>query len=265
MKEKNYKVNYKKEKKIIDIIVELSYKLYKVLNLKISAKRYELYKNKLILSGLSDKITVEQFVGMKLLTVTVASTYFFIMFIINVNLLSFFMFVCGLVLSFLILDCILDIRIKKRKLRIEKELPKILNSLAIITDAGLGLIEAIKMICEVKNGVLVTELKKVMEEINMGILQSEAFYHLCDRCEVDEITVFVFTLVQSFEKGTAGVSLALNEQAKEVWENRKNKSKELGQKATIKLFLSMMIFVFPALLIFILGPAIISILKMFNN
>jgi tight adherence protein C len=265
MGERNYKVNKTKEKALIDKILKISERLYKILNIKLSKAEYVKYKNRLILSGLNNKVTVEQFIGMKILASIIAGTYFLLVFACNPNMLNFLLLVFGNVMCYFILDSLLSIKINKRKQEIEREIPNILNSLAIVTDSGLGLMEAIKMVCEVKKGTLVDELKKVVEEINMGILQSEALLHFSDRCEVNEITVFVFTLIQSFEKGASGVTLALNEQAKEVWENRKNKSKELGQKATIKLFISMMIFVFPCLLIFILGPAIIEIFKMLNK
>lgn len=265
LNQKSYTVEKKKDNSLFDKILYLSSRIYKRLNIKLESSKYELHKNKLILAGLSERVSPEQFVGMKILGVISGFSYFFLMFLLKPELINIFMLIFGCMLFYLLPDSMINIKIKKRKIKLEQELPNVLNSMAIVTDAGLNLNEAIKMICEVKKGVLVNELKKVMEEINMGIMQKEALMHLSDRCQVNEITLFTFTLIQSIEKGASGVTLVLNEQAKEVWQKRKNKSKEIGQKATIKLFMSMLLLVFPCLMVFLLGPAIISIIQFFNK
>lgn len=249
-----------KEKFII-----LSEKIYAKTNIKISQEKYEKYERKLILSNLNNELNVETILGMKILSSIAMFCYFMLLASVGFSPIMFFISIIGVILGFYCPDSIINIRIKKRQLELQNQLPSILKTLAITTEAGLNFWEAIKEVCDVKNGVLVYELKNMLDEINMGILQKDALIKLSERCKVTEITIFVFTIIQSLEKGSAGITKALNEQADEVWSIRKNKAKELGQKASIKLFFSMLIFVFPSLLIFLLGPAILSILRLFIN
>ncbi|OOM80584.1 bacterial type II secretion system protein F domain protein [Clostridium puniceum] len=240
-------------------------KKYKKLNIKISEDKYNMYKNKLMLANLSDKLSVECILGMKILTSILVFLYVGVLAAIDVSLMMFILLIIATVLGYCCPDSMLNIRIKKRQQQLQRELPNVLKTLAITTEAGLNFWEAIKKVCEIKKGVLIDEFKNMLDEINMGALQKDALMKLSERCGVTDITIFVFTIMQSLEKGAKGVTKALNEQANEVWEIRKSKAKELGQKASVKLFFSMLIFVFPCLLIFLLGPAVMSILKLFTN
>ncbi len=75
---------------------------------------------------------------------------------------------------------------------------------------------------------------------------------------------FIFALVQAQEKGASGIADTLRSQSEEIWNTKKARAEEMGEKASSKIFLSLLIFVFPAFFIFILGPALIDIMRMFN-
>ena len=222
-----------------------SEKIYRKLEIRISEEKYESYKIKLILSGLNDKLNVECILGTKIVASIAVFCYFAFIAIFNRNEAVYILMIVGTMLGFFCPDSIINIRIKKRQLELQKQLPNILKTLAVTTEAGLSFWEAIKKVCEIKNGVLIDELKITLDEVNMGILHREALMRLSERCKVTEISKFIFTIIQSLETGAAGVTKALNEQSNEVWEERKNNAKEIGQKASIRLFLSMLIFVFP--------------------
>lgn len=264
LNEREYIQNYKKES-VKKRFFKAGEKIYRKANIKISEEKYQIYKRKLILSGLNEELSVEGIIGAKLLSSICAFLYFGLLSVINGSTSVYLLMIVGVLLSYYITDNMINIKIKRRQLQLEKELPSTLKTLAITTEAGLSFWEAIKKVCEVKNGVLIDELKKTLDEVKMGVLQKDALMKLSERCKVTEITIFVFTIIQSLEKGSAGVTKALNEQASEVWLIRKNKAKEMGQKASVKLFFSMLFFVFPSLLIFLLGPAIISIMKLFSS
>lgn len=240
-------------------------RIYIKLHIRKNQEKYEIYRRKLILSNLNEHITVECFIGMKILSAVAICLIFLLLSIINKGIFIYVCILFGTTLAYYYPDSIINIRIKNRQLELQRELPDILKTLAITVEAGLSFWDAVKKVCEVKEGVLIDELKKTMMEINMGVLQKDALIDLSERCKVTEITIFIFTVIQTLEKGSSGIIKALNDQANEAWEIRKNKAKEQGHKASIKLFLSMLIFVFPCLLIFLLGPAIISIIKFFGS
>ncbi len=143
----------------------------------------------------------------------------------------------------------------KREAEIRKEMPYVLNSIAIMTDAGLDLFQAIGETAGSKTGALTDEFTLTLSEIQAGFSRGEALIRMADRANVTELTLFLSSLTQSLEKGSEGISALLKKQADELWRSRKNKAKELAEKASMKLFMPMLLLVMPALLIFLLTPA----------
>lgn len=240
--------------------------VHRKLNFRIEQAKLLKYNDLIVKAGLKEKVSIECFLGMKIIAPTVVFLLYFLLYLINgfsgnLLLLTITMPLVG----YYVPDNVLNGKVKKRQWTLQVELPYVLNTLAIITDAGLSLNEAIQKVCEIREGALVQELKKVIDEINIGILQRDALLRMSERCGVSEISSFIFTLIQNLEKGSSGVPIILKEQSKEIWEKRKNKARELGEKASMKLFLPMMLLTFPCLLIFLLGPALISLFQMFNS
>lgn len=246
----------------VNKFLNLSERAYRTVKMKINPEKCKLYKSRIQTAGMSDTLSVEAFVGAKILLAFVCFFYVLLFFMYQRSMLMFSLLILTPIIGYTVPDSILKTKIRKRQWQIQVELPYVLNTLAIITEAGLTFFEAIKKVCEVRKGVFVSELKKVLEEVELGVLKREALYRMAERCEVNEVSVFSFTLAQSLEKGTTGVALALKEQAEEAWIKRKNKARELGEKASIKLFFPMILLVFPCLGIFLLGPALLSIVKL---
>lgn len=249
----------------IDSIFAFSERVYKSSKLKLRNETNDKYWKRLIIAGLNDRVSVECLFGLKL--ISAAGTILIIIFALffNPSLITFTALFIAPVIAYFCPDNILYGRGKKRQTQMKMELPDVLNTLAIITDSGLSFSEALKKICEIKKGTLIKEIRKMQDEIDIGELQKNALHKMAERCQVEEISVFVFTLVQSVEKGTSGVTTVLKDQAKELWDKRKNKARELGEKASMKLFLPMLLLVFPCFLIFIIGPALISLLEYFSR
>jgi tight adherence protein C len=237
--------------------------LYSSLRIKNDQKTLEKYREKAALAGLGKQIQPESILGAKYLLAVAGIVTGLILATNSRDSLIAVVLLTGMsVMGFTLPDIILRDRILKKKWRIETELPYVLNTLSIMTEAGASLTEAMRRICIMKEGILINELKLVNDELEIGILQKEALLNMSGRCQVNEVTRFVFALVQSIEKGSTGISDILKEQALEDWQKRKNKAKELGEKASMKLFLPMLLLVFPCLLIFLAGPAVMSIMKL---
>ncbi len=244
---------------IFEKVIRYSAKFYGLIKGRIKPQNYEKYSKYVILADLSERITVEGLIASKFFLTFCGGGYLFIFALLDKAVIFFAPIF--LIMGFILPDLYIKNQIKIRKLRIEKELPGVLNTMAIMSEAGLGLFEAIEKVCEVRKGSFINELKKVNEEVNMGVLRKEAFLSMADRCEVSEVSTFVSALVQVMEKGASGISIFIKEQAVELWEKRLNKAKELGAKASLKLFFPMMLFVMPASMIFLVGPIIVNIIR----
>jgi tight adherence protein C len=225
--------------------------------------KWNKYRESVKVAGLDKSFKLEQLIGLKYLSMTIIALYFILL---SISQSSLAMLILGFIVAgigFYLPDQWLKLRVKKRRSEIQKEIPSILISLAVTTDAGLSLFQAIEEVCKRKSGALTHELQKTLQEITVGIPQKEAFENLANRVLVEELTLFVSVLIQTIEKGSAGITIILRDQANLAWVKRKSKARELGEKASIKLFLPLIGFILPALMIFLIVPAIFSILKFF--
>lgn len=229
-------------------------------NIRLSIVKSEEIENKLQLGGQDHKFSVGDFITIKVLSAIIIFLYLlFLGFAGDAPLflyLSFFIAPIGYFLP----EHWLKTKINKRKNQIRRELPYILNAIAVMSEAGLNLMPAMQEVASKQEGVLSQELKRVTRDVSVGESQVRALERLGARCQVDEVNRFISTLSQNIERGASGITKVLRDQAKEVWEERKKNAQQLGEQASMKLFLPLLVLALPATAIFILGPALISIL-----
>lgn len=245
----------------VDRLLKYSQKYYKRFKRYDKKGDYEKFSKLLDVSGLAQTITPEGVLAGRFVFAILFGGFLVLMGVLSQNP---GLYVLALVFAWgghKYPEFYLKDKMKKRQIQIERDIPSVLNTMAIMTEAGLGLFEAIDKVCEVKQGEFVKELRQVSEDVKLGTLRKEAFVKMADRCEVVQVTTFVSALVQVLEKGAGGISIFIKEQAEEIWTKRLNKAKELGAKASLKLFFPMMFLVMPAAMIFVVGPVLISIIK----
>lgn len=157
-------------------------------------------------------------------------------------------------------DIVVSSRADRVRREIARSIPPFLQSLAVMTEAGLNLVPAIQEYAHHGQGPLVAELDRVTAEIRLGIPHAEALVRMADRCQVPDLTMAVSALVNGIERGASGVAAVIRDQAGEVWEKRRATARELAQQASVKLFIPLFLFVLPTLLLFLLGPAVYTFL-----
>lgn len=226
-------------------------------------KKSEQLSSKIQLATLQNKISVKDFLGAKLLIFVSTFSFFMFITLLSPSGLNVMITLIASIMGYFIPDNWISAKGKKRQTAIEKEIPTMLSTLAIITDAGLNLIPAMEETAKQHSGELSKEFKQTLEEIHIGVSQQEAFLRFSKRCNIDEITYFVSALTQGLEKGNSGITKIIREQAKESWEKRKYKAKELAEKASIKLFMPLLLLVFPAFIIFLVVPMVFSLFQQF--
>ncbi|MFT9848265.1 type II secretion system F family protein [Aneurinibacillus sp. REN35] len=228
----------------------------------VQAPRHRQVLDMLARSGFLKRYTQEDFFAIKLVSAFVALLYFSLIALSKGSAL-FYYFAVAMPIGFYYLpDSFIKIAVRRRKEKMEKEMPMFLNTLAVMTDSGLNLTSALEQQTLQQEGILAAEFRQTLEEIRLGISQVEAFQRMSERCDVPDLSVFLSALVQGLEKGSSGLTRIIREQAQEIWTRRKQAAVTLGEKASLKLFFPMLLFVFPAMLIFLLGPALISIIRM---
>lgn len=155
-------------------------------------------------------------------------------------------------------------RITRRKQEIRRSLPEVIDLLCVSVEAGLGLEGAIQKVAERYTGPLAQELGYCLNEMNLGKTREEAWRNLAQRANLPDLSVVVSAIVQAERLG-ASLSTVLRVQAADLRERRRQRAEEQARQVPIKLLFPLVFFIFPALFVVILGPAILQILDMFSR
>lgn len=153
----------------------------------------------------------------------------------------------------------LSAKITAKKTEIEKQLPNVLDLLSIAVDAGMGFDQALMYVTQNMDGPLVDELIIVNREMGLGVSRKDAFSHLAERTAIESVKGFGSAVVQASEMGLP-IKNVLESQAASVREARVAAIKTKAAKASIKMLLPMVGFIFPVIFIILMGPAVLNIL-----
>lgn len=159
-------------------------------------------------------------------------------------------------------DLWLKQKIKTRKREIFESFPDALDLMRVCVGAGLGLDAAIARVgkeLEIKSAALAEEFRELNLQLRAGISRQEALKNLAKRTGVDDVNALVSMLIQSERFGTS-VSDSLQVHADGLRTKRKMQAQEAASKIPAKLTVPMILCIFPALFVVILGPAIIGVL-----
>jgi tight adherence protein C len=153
-------------------------------------------------------------------------------------------------------------RARIRQTEIASQLSDVLDLLVVCVEAGLGLFEAIKIVGTEalrQNQEIGRELSLVSSEISAGSSLGQALRNLAERTAVEDIKPLAATLIQSEQLG-AQVAPALHASSDALRVRRRLRAEEAAQKTTIKILFPLVLFVLPAMLAVIVGPAVIQII-----
>lgn len=175
--------------------------------------------------------------------------------------ITYFLFAAAaLLIVFYTTDRGLDARIKKRNFYIQYDFPDFLNKLVLLINAGMTVPRAWeKIVTDRKNMTpLYEELNTTYLEIKNGKSETAAYEDFARRCRAKEITKFIAAIIQNLRKGNGELVPLLKLQSNECWQLRKNMAKRLGEEASTKLVLPLMI-MFIGILIIVILPAIMQL------
>jgi tight adherence protein C len=158
-------------------------------------------------------------------------------------------------------------RVGARQHRMRKGLPDALDLLVICVEAGLGIDQALMRVSEelrVVHPDLSEELQLVNLEMRVGKTRIEALRELARRTGVDDIKALVAMLAQTERFGTS-IAQSLRVYSDDLRVRRRQRAEEMAAKTTVKMVPPLVLFIFPALMVVILGPAILILIRQFIN
>ena len=149
-------------------------------------------------------------------------------------------------------------RVKARQKQVLKALPDGLDLVTTSVEAGLGLDAALARVSQKSSGPLAEELSRMLREVAMGKMRREALLEMTDRLGVDELTSFINAIIQAEQLGV-GIAQVLRVQADQMRTRRRQRAEKTAHEAPIKMIFPLVLFIFPAFMLVILGPAGIRI------
>ena len=218
-------------------------------------------ENKLMLAGLSNTWSANGFITIWLISMGI---FFCIAYIVTTKkatpyLQSLLFYWLSVAVGGLLPFSMLNSRIRERQKSIEKQLPEVLDLLSVSVQAGLSFDGALRKITERSVGPLIEEFKRMQQDVRMGAPKARAMQAMAKRCDVDDLYLFVTAVNQAERLGTSMGKTLVN-QADNMRERRRQKAKAEALKAPIKMVFPLVIFIFPAIFVVTLLPAVLSIL-----
>ena len=154
-------------------------------------------------------------------------------------------------------------RAKKRRDEIAGQLSNVLDLLVVCVEAGLGVTEAIKMVgaeSDRQGQLIGRELAMVSAELNSGTGLGFALRALAERTKIEDIKPLAATMIQSEQLGSR-MGPALRALSDSLRNSRRMRAEEAAQKTTVKILFPLIFFILPAMMIVIVGPAMMEIIR----
>lgn len=213
-------------------------------------------RQQFMLASMSEEMTPEEFLAYQMLTGTIVAVFMLLYNFDGSLLVSFVMVVLGFLFPY---KWLLD-RIKIRTNAMVKELPLVVDMLALSTRAGLGFVAGIERLTRKrKPSPLMEELTTFLQEVQMGANRQDALRNMASRCDSPEMNQFIIVLIQASNLGVP-ISRVLRAQSEKMRSERFQKAERLGAEATQKILFPLIFIIMPAVLIVVLGPLVITFL-----
>jgi len=147
---------------------------------------------------------------------------------------------------------------------IDYQLPELIDLLVVTVEAGLGFVGSLQMAAGRMSGAIGEELQLTLQEQRMGLSIQEALMNMLARVDTPSMRSFVRSVVQG---ETLGVSIGqiMRDLALEMRRRRRQSAQERAQKAPIKILFPLVILIFPAMFVILLGPALFLFFRAFGG
>lgn len=156
-------------------------------------------------------------------------------------------------------------RVRSYQRQVLNAFPDAIDLIIVCIEAGLGLDAAIARAAEemrLRSPEMADELHLVGLELRVGASREEALRNLALRTGLDEVRALVTMLVQADRFGTS-IAESLRVHAEGLRSRRQQRAEEAAAKIPLKLIFPLIFCIFPSLMLVLMGPAVISIYRIF--
>jgi tight adherence protein C len=214
------------------------------------------------LAGNPTGLTLERLLGLK--GAGLLAGGFLGLFLGGLRLQGLFFAAVGAGAGFMLPDLLVMNIGAKRQDVLRRGLADALDMLTVCVEAGQGFDGAILHVAQSVEGPVAGEFARILAEIQIGKSRAAAFLSLAQRTKVPEIRTFVTALVQADRLGLP-IGSVLREQSVQMRLIRRQRAEEKAQKVPVKILFPMLLCIFPALFIVIIGPGAIQLINTFST
>jgi tight adherence protein C len=180
---------------------------------------------------------------------------------------TLFVILFGSTALFFLPNLWLGLRRDRRRSEIRRHLPDSIDLLEICVSSGMGLDMAWNSVADEMRPVSATfadEMELCNLETTLGVPRNEAMKHMAERTGAEDISSLVALLIQSDRFGASIVD-ALRNFGQALREAHGQRAGEAAEKMSVKLLFPLVLFIFPALLVVMLGPALLEMASAFRS
>jgi tight adherence protein C len=222
----------------------------------------EQVQQRLLAAGMST-VSPSGYLAAKGVLAGVGALFGLLFFIASHSMVGFLFFIGLTAVGWIAPGYVVGGRARKRRDEVQAALPDALDLLAVSVEAGLGFDAAISKLTDHMHGPLIDEFGLALTEMRVGEARQDALKKLSARVDSPELSAFVRAIIQADQLGIS-LGRILRVQAVDTRLKRQAAAEEKAMKAPIKMLFPTVIFIFPAMFIVVLGPALISLSKVFG-
>lgn len=217
------------------------------------------YENLIMHAGGPTNVTPASIIAMQILLAIFLGILVFLFSNGGINNKMLFI-VIVMAIGFILPSRMIKIQADKRKATITKNLPDFLDMLYISVEAGLSFDLALMRTAEKLKGPLSEEINKTLEEISRGRNREDGLKKLIQRTGVDDISTLVRAIIQTEQLGS-DIGTTLSILSNTMRQKRRQRAEEAARKLPVLMMLPLVFFIFPSLIVVVLGPAVLRIMS----
>jgi len=227
-------------------------------------KTCDVANRQLVASGFEGLLSGEEFVALKfLMPIVVGSLWCGLLHLLaklmpgvsiskNLTLIS----VLGFFMAYYYPLMWLRRSLKQRHLSIQRALPFVLDLLTLSVEAGMDFMSALQRNCERRKlDPLNEELIRMTREIQIGLPRRVALRNMSVRVDLQDLRAIANALIQADELGVS-IGAILRIQSDQMRGRRFDRAEKLANEAPVKMLAPLLLFIFPAVFIILLGPIV---------
>ena len=223
-----------------------------------SASYRKKIERRLLTSGLSAELKVDEFIGLQILWgLFFPAAFYLLNFALQMGM-PWYIFAGIAFIGWFFPSLYASTSKSRRYVSVVVDLPFFIDLMALSTEAGLDFMGSLQRIVDkADDSTLADEFKIVLKDLKLGSSRRDALSALANRLEIPEITSFV-AVVRDAEETGAPIAQVLKDQSVQMRLERFVRAEKAGAKASQAMLIPLMFLILPAVFLMVFSPVVLQ-------